>query len=349
VDLNRAGVGLIELVSEPEIESPLEASQFVQKVHEALQDVGVSSGNMEEGAMRIDVNVNWICADSQAPVSPRVELKNISGIGIIGDAVQAELDRQQHLIRQNVLQHAETRVYMPQSNITLPLRSKQFTQTYRYLPEYDLPEYPIGIELIDSVKTAMPLTRQVRIQNLLNSKDSLNRDHLERLWSSPTNNLPDLFEACINLNCQDPRFLLNWCTNELLALLNRQDRKLEKLSFTPVAFVALVESVRTGQLDKELAKQEMSLAITQDRDVKQMTEPPLQNNNQKSNYSLIDDEIVQLFKSHPDRIKFLTSAEGRVRGSVDFFVGPLLKKFRGRVKASELIERLKWHLYNNNK
>jgi len=339
--LNRAGVGLIELVSEPDMQSAKEASQFVQRVHEVLEDVRVCSGNLEEGAMRIDVNVNWTDEGGSKAVTPRVELKNINGIGVIEEAVSVELQRQKELLHSDPSAlHSETRLYMAEFKRSDLLRKKQVSQNYRFLPEYDLPEYPLNPEFIQSIKAQMPLTRHQRIQQILTAASNLNRDHLLRLWSRSDVDLPKLFEDSL-LGTKDARFLLNWCCNELLALLNRNP--IVKIAFSPARFLALVEAVRTGQLDKELAKQELASALNEKRDITILSSTPLADPETKNITCLnpeLDVEIDRLFADHAGRVEFLKSPEGKTRGSVDFFVGPLMKKFRGRIKASELIDKL---------
>ena len=334
--MNRAGVGLIELVSEPEITSPKETSLFVQRIHELFQDLKICSGNLEQGAMRIDVNVNLINEETGSPVTPRVELKNINGIGIIEDAVRAELERQLQSLEEHRELKQETRLYSSETNETILLRTKDTSESYRYLPEYDLPAFHINDFV--SFKEDLPLTRHEKIQNYIKSYPHLQGSDLLRLWTRPET-LPFLFEQCLPL-VTDQRFLLNWCVGELLAILNREN--LEAANFTPQAFAKLVENVKNGELDKELAKTEMISALKEARDLdiskytNQITDDEISD--------LINREIDLLFASNSDRVAFLKSSEGQKRGSVDFFIGPLMKQFRGKITAVELSKLLKERL-----
>lgn len=337
VDLNRAGVGLIELVSEPEISTPAEASLFVQRCHEIFQDLRICSGNLEQGAMRIDVNVNLVDRSSGAALTPRVELKNINGISVIESAVRAELLRQQKLLDQSDISAAplqeETRLYSPERNETILLRAKDSSASYRYLPEYDLP--PIDLDSFESEAAADHLlsTRHERIKLLqadypqLISRDGL----LLRLWTRPEI-LPTLFESALKLS-SDPRFLLNWCVGELLAILNHPEaEQLGASEITGVKLAALADAVKSGRVDKEIAKTEMLNALKESRDLEIKSPIP----GHSIPEDLINQAMDELFRSNPDRVNFLKSPEGQARGSVDFFVGPLLKQFRGQISAKEL-------------
>ena len=218
--MNRAGVGLIELVSEPELANPSEAALFVQRCHEMFQDLKICSGNLEQGAMRIDVNVNLVDQETGAPLTPRVELKNISGISIIESAVSAEIRRQIQLLHDELPRQEETRLYSPERDETILLRIKNSSASYRFLPEYDLPPY--DLESLDTPNDDHR-TRHERIKSLQAQYPELaNRNEiLLRLWARPLI-LPDLFEGSLKY-CSDPRFLLNWCVGEVLAILNHPE------------------------------------------------------------------------------------------------------------------------------
>lgn len=337
VDLNRAGVGLVELVSEPEIETPKEASLFVQRIHELFQDLKICNGNLEQGAMRIDVNVNLVDEDTGVPLTSRVELKNINGIGIIEAAVIAELKRQENILKHSKESKQETRFYSPETDETILLRVKDNSESYRYLPEYDLPAYntedfdDLDLDLGLGVGRSLLLSRHEIVENYQKSYPQLQGTDLLRLWTRP-GTLPSLFHQCLPL-VSNPRFLLNWCIGELLAILNREN--LDTISFTPQRFAQLVGYVENGKLDKEIAKSELVAALKESRDIL------IKEQDSQSVHDEVIKEIESLLNLHADRVAFLQSEEGQKRGSVDFFIGPLLKKFRGKVTAKELTELLR--------
>lgn len=283
--------------------------------------------------MRVDVNVNLIEEGTGRAVTPRVELKNINAINGIEAAISAELARQHTLLQSNPAElRQETRLYSPELNQTVLLRVKDTSESYRFLPEYDLPMYDLNLtEHLSDI----PFTRHQIIQEQLNSYPNLCPDLLLRLRSS-NSNLAILFNDCLPL-VNDQRFLLNWCLGELLAILNRE--VIESIHFTPKSFAQLVDCVASGSLDKELAKSEMTAALKYARDLENISSKPSLLNHQE-----LDTEIDNLLNKHPDRVQFLKSPQGLKRGSVDFFIGPLLKQFRGRTSAQDLAVRIKQRL-----
>ena len=335
--MNRAGVGLIELVSEPEISSAADAALFVQRCHEMFQDLRICSGNLEEGAMRIDVNVNLVEDGTDKLVTPRVELKNINGISVIESAINAELKRQITAIHNNITLSQETRLYSPERDETILLRAKDSSESYRYMPEYDLP--PMDLSPFDTAHNFS--TRQERIKLIQSKYPELPTDILLRLWSRPQI-LPDFFEHALKSNSTGSRFLLNWCVGEFLALLNHPEFTCTTLStfkITPLQFALLVNNVKNGTIDKEIAKSELYTALKESRDLNFISAKS--SSNLDSTVDSVNRAIDELFANNPDRVNFLKSPEGQKRGSVDFFIGPLLKQFRGRISAKGLTIILK--------
>lgn len=354
VDLNRAGVGLIEVVSEPDMVSAEEAASFVRIVHETLLDAGVCTGSMEQGAMRIDVNVNWTDETTGAAATPRVELKNVSGINLIRDAVACELKRQQTCA---VCPGGETRTYVSGQHETVLMRKKSAAGAYRYLPEHDLPTYPLSDAFIAEIRDTMPLSRRVRIARLQLKHPELATERMLRLWTHP--GLPELFEACVGGEAR-PSFLLNWMVGELLGTLNRVKGKCP-VNLDPVAFKRLVAAVQTGSLDKQSAKRMMQSALESaglfaelppsnekqllnGADASSQTQL-LSNANESPQTQLLND-IDALLHAHAERVAFLRSEQGRARGSVDFFVGKLLASHRGRITPVALAELLRTRIHS---
>ena len=289
--------------------------------------------------MRIDVNVNLVEDVTDKLVSPRVELKNINGISVIESAISAELKRQIAAIYNNIPLSQETRLYSPEKDETILLRAKDPSESYRYMPEYDLP--PMDLSPFDTAHNFS--TRQERIKLIQSKYPELPTDILLRLWSRPQI-LPDFFEDTLKSNSTDSRFLLNWCVGELLALLNHPEITcftLNTFKISPLQFALLVNNVKNGTIDKEIAKSEIYAALKESRDLYLLSAYSYGNPDRNHTVDSVYRAIDELFTNNPDRVKFLKSPEGQKRGSVDFFIGPLLKQFRGRISAKELTIILK--------
>ena len=187
-------MGLIEIVSDPVIHDAHEACLYVRKIQELLQDAGVVEGGLEEGTMRMDCNVNWIDPVSRTAHTPRVELKNINGVGVIAAAIECELQRQ----RSQPDKQQSTRFFDPLKQQTVLLRVKESAAQYQFLPEFDLPSIDLPQELVASIKESLPPSREQKIQALLVKYPSLSEDRLHILWTMQKE-LRVLFEATAGL------------------------------------------------------------------------------------------------------------------------------------------------------
>ena len=335
VDLNRAGVGLIEIVSEPVIESAKEAATLVGKIHDLLQDTQVCSGLLEQGAMRVDVNVNWIDSDSKKKLTPRVELKNVNGIKIIEDAIEAELERQKRTPSEELQE--ETRLFLPSCQETIFLRRKDFSALYRYLPEYDICPVPITDDLIDQVRSSMPKTRQQLVKEWSTEHSQLKPEILVRLWSHSS--LPSIFARLLQLNSLHPEFVLNWLVGDLLSVLNKYPGVVVKISAENCSKLLIM--LQNNQIDKAQAKRLLFEAVQNETDL-QLPEAPSMFGDVD-----LDREIEILFQEHEDRVKFLQEQQSLKKGALDFFIGRILKKHRGKVSVNTITEHL--HRKLNNK
>ncbi len=334
VDLNRAGAGLIEIVSEPEIETAKEAASVVSKIHDLLQDTQVCSGLLEQGAMRVDVNVNWVDSETNTKLTPRVELKNVNGIKIIEGAITAELERQTRTPVNELSE--ETRLFLPNTQQTVLLRRKDGARLYRYLPEYDLQPIPVTPELILQVLQIMPKTRQQLIVEWSNTHPQLNPETLLRLWSHP--NLPNTFAALIKDHELSPDSILNWMVGDFLGVLNKYPGVEIRISSSKCAH--LLQLLRKGRIDKAQAKSMVFTAVQTETD---LVFPKTQVEAETVNLNL---EIECLFKEFSDRVKYLQNQPSLGKGALDFFIGKILKKYRGKVTVGDITKQLLHKLYN---
>lgn len=332
VDLNRAGVGLIEIVSAPEIESPAEASLFVSNIHELLQDLQICSGLMEQGVMRVDVNVNWVDSETNTAITPRVELKNVNGLNILEEAVSCELERQRTEPLESQTQ--QTRLFIPGTRVTKLLRLKDNSIKYRYLPEYDVSEHPITPEIIKAITQSMPKTRHQRIQELTNRHPALKTESLLRLWSH--SQLPDLFEASLNSCSAPPEFILNWMIGDFMGVLNKTE--CHEISITADSISTCLDLLHSNRLDRPSVKRALFQALQSHSDL------VLPKATQTDSGDLLKD-IDELLSQNSDRVAFLRSQEGQKKGSLDFFIGRLLKLHRNTISIPELTQLLRAKIY----
>lgn len=337
IDMNRAGVGLIEIVSAPEIESATEAASLISHIHELLQDTQVCTGLLEQGAMRVDVNVNWIDSTTRRPVTPRVELKNVNGIKAIQDAVTAELRRQRQTPLHELAQ--ETRLFMPATQETVLLRRKGPAQSYRYLPEYDIPVLPLTPDYIEHVRQSMPKTRQQIVSEWCAESPQLKADTVNRLWTHPA--LPSIFARVLEDGSIRPEFALNWLVGDMLGVLNRYPGA--QCAISSDSCLQLLKMLQMQQIDRPLAKKVLFSAVQNEADLHIPDLPA-----PSSAAGNLEDTINTLFREHPERVKFLQSQPTLQKGTLDFFIGRILRKHRGSVTVDEIAENLRQRLLMNN-
>jgi len=248
VDLNRAGVPLIELVSEPELASPAEARAYLETLREALVFAGVSECDMEKGSLRCDVNVSLHRPGE--PLGTRVELKNLNSFRHVEDALVHELARQAAQLARGERVLQETRQWDPERGETRPLRSKEDAEDYRYLADPDLPPLLVSQEWIEAERAALPESAPAR-RARWQAEFGLGEYDARVLSASPA--LATFFEQTARAS-GTPKESANWLANDVPAALRAAARTLEDSRLTPARLARLLELVRAGTLGKAGAR-----------------------------------------------------------------------------------------------
>ncbi len=250
VDLGRAGVPLIEVVSRPELTSAREACEYVERLREILRYGRISSGDMEKGALRCDVNVSM--HHPGAPLGTRVELKNLNSLRHVREAIDFELERQSSLLTGGQTVEQETRSYDPVAGATRRMRGKEDGADYRYFPDPDLPPIALDTGLLQREAAALPdlpAARRERYISELGLSD-YDADVLTR-----NRELCDLFEDAVRLG-GDPKRAANWITNDVAAARAGEKSAPEVLEREELAgaLVELIELVEDGTASTPAAR-----------------------------------------------------------------------------------------------
>jgi aspartyl-tRNA(Asn)/glutamyl-tRNA(Gln) amidotransferase subunit B len=247
VDLNRAGTPLIEIVSEPELRTPEEASSYLRELRNILRYIEVCDGNMEEGSFRCDANVS--VRRVGAPLGTRAEVKNLNSFRFVQRAIQYEIDRQIDLVESGGTVVQETRLYNADTGKTFSMRSKEDAHDYRYFPDPDLPPLVIDEAWETSACTGLPELPAAR------------RHRYKTQWGialvdarTLTANRPvaEFFEAAARTS-QSPKRVANWVINDVLSIVTNPEAKLS-LPFGPGELARLVDLVETGEITGKIAK-----------------------------------------------------------------------------------------------
>ncbi|XP_057699200.1 glutamyl-tRNA(Gln) amidotransferase subunit B, mitochondrial isoform X2 [Corythoichthys intestinalis] len=264
VDLNRAGVGLMELVMEPDMTCGEEAAAAVRELQLILQALGTCQGNMSEGQLRVDANVS-VRKPGEA-LGVRTEVKNINSVRYLSKAIDFEIRRQMDVLRRGGRVQNETRAYDAKTGTTVPMRDKEALQDYRFMPEPNLPPLTVYPDAA-SVPPGADVRRAVVVQNLraeLPELPAARRDRLVEMYDIlPEHSytllneegLVEYFESVLKATNREPRKVIGWVTNELLALLKQQDLNVSQSPVSPSSMAQLLELLQAGSISSSVAKQ----------------------------------------------------------------------------------------------
>ncbi|MEA3509104.1 MAG: Asp-tRNA(Asn)/Glu-tRNA(Gln) amidotransferase subunit GatB, partial [candidate division NC10 bacterium] len=249
VDFNRCGVPLIEMVTEPDLRTPEEASEFLRQFRAILQYLGVSQGNMEEGNLRCDANVSIRPAGSSG-FGVKAEVKNMNSFRNVQRALEYEIARQIQLLERGERVVQETRLWDAEQGITLPMRGKEEAHDYRYFPEPDLVPLevsPSWVEEIGRNLAELPAERRKRFVQTY----GLPEYDAGVLTGSKA--LAEYFEECVMLH-QDPKLVSNWIMSELLGYLNRDGKEIAESPINAAQLAALLKLIQQGTISGKIAK-----------------------------------------------------------------------------------------------
>src|SRR4030043_1050219 len=249
VDLNRAGVPLMEIVSEPDIRSPGEAVEYMKKLRTILRYLGVCDGNMEQGSLRCDANVSNRPV-GQKEYGTRTEVKNINSFKFVEKALEYEIKRQIKVLEDGGKVIQETRLWDSTKGITESMRGKEEAHDYRYFPEPDLVPITVDQRWIDEIKSSQPELPDIKRERFV-SEYSLTEHDADLLVSEKA--LADWFEEAVKLRGQ-PKAVSNWMMGDLMRLLNAENKSIEECPLTPNQLVGMLRLIDNGTISGKIAK-----------------------------------------------------------------------------------------------
>ncbi|KYH42058.1 MAG: glutamyl-tRNA amidotransferase subunit B [Candidatus Bathyarchaeota archaeon B26-1] len=325
VDYNRAGIALLEVVTEPDFNSPKEARLFLQKLRSILEHLGVFDGSLE-GAMRCDANISL-------EGGTRVEIKNITSFKEVERALNFEILRQRDLLEKGISVKRETRHWDEARRITVSLRTKEEEQDYRYFPEPDLVPIVLSEEFIKDVKRRMPELPEARMRRFMLSY-GLPRYDAEVLVSSK--DLADFFEECVKIY-NKPKKISNWMMSDLLRCLYENNLELKESKITPQSLVEMIQLIEEGTISVKIAKKILPTMILTGRSPREIVES--EGLTKITSRKLLSELIATVFRENPKAVRDALTNEK----AVHFLVGQLMKKTKGKADpalANEMIKEM---------
>jgi aspartyl-tRNA(Asn)/glutamyl-tRNA(Gln) amidotransferase subunit B len=326
-DLNRAGVPLIEIVSEPDIRTAQEARAYMEKVHQILSFIGVCDGDLDKGSFRCDANVS-IRPVGQVEFGTRTEVKNLNSFRSLERAINFEIKRQTQVIQAGGIIHQQTLNFDDVTGETSPLRSKENAHDYRYFPDPDLKPLIVTKEHIASVREAMPDLPDVVRQRLKNDLDL--PDHDIKVYLQ-TRALFDFFEqACGHLKTATPKDMSKWVVGELNACLKASSTPVTAINITD--FCQLVDDCMAGKVSTKMLKESLPEII---KGTSLATILGNMGGAQISNQDELQLVVETVLTNNPDVVDKIK--QGKL-GSANFLMGQVMKETKGRAKPDTVRE-----------
>jgi len=336
VDLNRTGVPLIEIVSEPDIRSPEEAGEYLKKLRAILRYIGISDGNMEEGSFRCDANISLMPKGSKI-LGTRSEVKNLNSFKHVENALHFEINRQRELISEggNVVQ--DTLLWDPVKNITTSMRSKEDAHDYRYFPDPDLLPLVIEKEWIDSIKATLPELPDEKKERFIREFGLPSYD-AQVLTSS--RELAEYFEACVK-EFKDKKPSLykqasNWIMVSILGLLNAGGKSIEDSPISAHDLAELLILTDDGIISSKIAKTVFDEMAKTGKPAKEIVKE--KGLVQVSDVSAIEAAVFKVISQNSKEVEGYKNGKTKL---LSFFVGQVMKETKGKANPQMVNELLK--------
>ena len=333
VDLNRAGVPLIEIVSEPDLRSPEESYEYLVKLKQILRYLDVSDCNMEEGSLRCDANVS-VRKQGEQIFGTKTEIKNMNSFKGVEKALTAEIDRQIGILESGGTIVQATNLWDESSGEIKQMRTKEGSDDYRYFPEPDLVPFTIDKEYIKDIKENLPELPEIRRARFV-SEYKLKDEHALVLTDSRS--IAEYFEELTTLT-GDPKNSANWVMGHVSRILNEEGISIGEFNILPTRLAELMKSVSDRKISISAARTVFDEMLTDESSVDSVIEKL--GLKQMSDTSEIDKIVQEVISSNPDEAERYKNGEGKLKG---WFVGQIMKASHGKANpqiANESLDRL---------
>ncbi|MEO1451977.1 MAG: Asp-tRNA(Asn)/Glu-tRNA(Gln) amidotransferase subunit GatB, partial [Bacteroidota bacterium] len=335
IDLNRAGVGLVEMVTLPVIGNAELAGATVAAVRRLVRCLEVSDGHMEQGSLRCDANVS-IKPVGQEQLGTRVEIKNINSISHVIRAIQYEIKRQEALIRSGGSVVQETRTWHMERLETQAMREKETADDYRYFPEPDLLPIQLSDEMLAESAGRLPVLPHVCFEQY-HQQLGLSLNEAFALVDDPAYNR--YFEAWRAISAT-PKAAAHWLLGPVRAWLNETQSELDSFSLQPEQLEQIVALIQTGTISHGAAKQQLFPAMLEQPDVDPGVLAESLGLVLKSQVAEVEAAMTRVMEQFPDKVASYQKGKKGLKG---FFVGQVMRAFKGQADPKEvntIVQRL---------
>ncbi|MBE9054562.1 Asp-tRNA(Asn)/Glu-tRNA(Gln) amidotransferase subunit GatB [Sphaerospermopsis sp. LEGE 08334] len=329
VDYNRAGVPLVEIVSEPDLRTGQEAAEYAQELRRIMRYLGVSDGNMQEGSLRCDVNIS-VRPVGQEKFGTKVEIKNMNSFSAIQKAIDYEIERQIAAIEAGEKIIQETRLWEEGSQRTSSMRVKEGSSDYRYFPEPDLAPIEVSDTQLETWKSELP---ELPAQKRHRYENELGLSAYDTRVLTEDSSVAGYFEIAINAGA-NPKAAANWITQDIAAYLNKQKLTISEIKLKPESLADVITRIENGKISNAQAKEKLV-------DLLNGLEPEKAFAGQKliSDPAALEQIIDEIIAANPQQVEQYRGGKTNLKG---FFVGQVLKKTNKRAEpklTNELVEK----------
>jgi aspartyl-tRNA(Asn)/glutamyl-tRNA(Gln) amidotransferase subunit B len=341
VDFNRAGVPLMEIVSEADMRSAEEAYVFVTRLRQIVRYLGVSSGDMEKGAMRCEVNLSLRPVGSEE-LGTKVEVKNLNSFRSVRNAIAYEIERQTRVLEAGKPVIQVTMGWDEATGVTREQRSKEEAHDYRYFPEPDLPPLLLEPAWIEEVKANLPELPYAK-RNRFMAGYGLNRYDTSLLIEDQA--VADYYERAVQAAGDriSPKRVANWVTGELFRMMNEVGIAITDVKVRPEDLVALIETVERGTINQPVAKKTLGLMWDTGRSPQEIIEE--RGLKQISDVGQLTQVVTGVITDNPDAV---ASFKAGKETSIRFLVGQVMKATRGKANPQLAEQLLHQHLKSDD-
>ncbi len=336
IDYNRAGVPLLELVTEPDIHSAKEAVAFLEHMRAVYQYAGISEADSKKGQLRCDVNVSLMDAslDEADPANwgTRTEIKNVNSFGGVRDAINYEIERQTDVLESGGEVEQETRRWDEDSQTTIRMRSKADAIDYKYFVEPNIPKYKIPKQWLEEIRKSIPELAMDRKKKYVTDFGLSDYDAGVLVKEKP---ISDYFEECVSIGI-DAKTAANWVTVNIVGELNKEDTSINDFYIRPAMLKQIVDGISSGMLSSKQAKEVFYKSLEEEKEPKNYIS---KENAQISDEGELTTLIVKILDENPTQIE---QYKGGKDNLFDYFVGQVMKNTRGKanpVMTKEILHK----------
>jgi aspartyl-tRNA(Asn)/glutamyl-tRNA(Gln) amidotransferase subunit B len=331
VDLNRTGVPLIEIVSEPDMRSSEEAADYLKRLHEILVYLEICDGNMEEGSFRCDANIS-IRPKGQKEFGTRTELKNMNSFRNVQRALEYEIKRQQYIVENGGTVVQETRLWDDAQGATNSMRSKEEAHDYRYFPDPDLVPIMVDDAWVKKIKKGLPELPLARRERFI-------KDYQIPAYDAGVltadKALANYYEEVVAI-CAKPKAASNWVMGDVLRFLNEEKRDIRSCPITPTSLAEMIKLIEEGTISGKMAKDIVD-------EMYKSGKPPKEIIEEKGMVQITDEgelikTISSIIKANPQQLQDYRGGKEKLFG---FFVGQVMKATQGKANPQIVNDLLK--------